>query len=283
MVVPDIRDSFASSIPKLVRSRRERIKRSNASWKAFRACKTSFKHTLPRTRHQHAASSKQLVDLYEVHLEAKLREVHGQYTLANAILSDSSVTSALPRQAAAYRSMHHQAMYKLMARLSQLKKRKASLAESLIGLAPGEIEAWIQSFLARSVAEITEQGHDDTRQEDEYGWRETNREDRSQRDVMILAICRLRHGKEVQGMRKINREQWPTYEQFWCPLSKRWFTLSHCSFLRITGAHIVPPRLSQDVLDALVGRGFDLKGPENCFPIVLEWEKDWALNKFALV
>ena len=74
----------------------------------------------------------------------------------------------------------------------------------------------------------------------------------------------------------INRRRWPMYKQFWCPLSQRWSS-------RITVAHIVPPRLSQYVLDALVDRGYDLKEPENCLPMIQEWEEDWALNNFAIV
>jgi len=271
-----VADAFASAIPQLVRSRTQRIRRSNASLRAFKACKKHFKHLLTLTRHQRAASNKKLVDLYEAHLEAKLREIHEQYTLASGILRDSFLPSRLLRPAAAYRSIHHRAIYRLMARLSQLKKRKVALAESLAGIDSKDVASWIQSFLARPVAEISHQGQDDTREVDRYGWRETNREDQVQRDVRTLAIHRLGHGKERKCMKKINGERWPTYKQFWCPLSQRWFA-------KITGAHIVPARVSQNVVDALVGRGFDLKGPENCFPMVQEWEEHWARNKFALV
>jgi len=248
-----VADAFASAIPQHVRSRSERIRRSNASWRAFKACKKHFKHAKTLIRHQRAASNKKLVDIYEAHLEARLHEVHEQYTLAGTILSDSSFSPPLLRQVSMYRRIHYRAMYKLMARLSQLKKRKSALAESLTGIESGNVTAWIQSFLARPVAEIMHQGQDGTREEERYGWRGTNREDRVQRDVRTLAICRLGHGKERKGIRKINGERWPTYKQFWCPLSQRWFS-------ETTGAHIVPPRLSQNILDALVGRGYDLKG-----------------------
>ena len=131
-----------------------------------------------------------------------------------------------------------------MAKLSQLKKRKGALTELLTGVGTRDVESWIQSFLVRPVAEITHQGQDGTRPVERYGWRETNREDQVQRAVRTLAIHRLGHGKERVGMRMINGEQWPTYEQVWCPLSQRWFTPSQGFFPRITGAYTVPSRLS---------------------------------------
>ena len=245
MVVPDINIPFASSMPQLVRSRIKRIRRSNPCWRrACKACKKHFKYKMIQTRHQRAIRIKKLVDLYEHHLEAKLREVHEQYTLARTILFDSALSSRLLRQVAAYRRIHHRPMYGLIARLSQLKKRKVALADSLIGLDSADVGSWTQSFLARPVAEITHQGQDDTREMDRYGWCATNREDQVQRDVRTLAIHKLGHGKERVGMRMINGEQWPTYEQVWCPLSQRWFTPSQGSFPRITGAYTVPSRLS---------------------------------------
>jgi len=65
MVLPDIRDSFASAIPQHLLSRNDRIRRSNAFLRAFKACKKHFKHIMTLTRHQRAASSKKLVDQYE--------------------------------------------------------------------------------------------------------------------------------------------------------------------------------------------------------------------------
>jgi len=152
--------SFALRIPQLVRSRSERIKRSNSTWKEFSACRKNFQNTAPSSCNQSVVKSKKLVDLYEAYLEARLREVHAQYILARNILArnilaDETLTSSLLKQVLAYKGKLHRHMYALMAKLSQLKKRKAALAESLTDLSGGELESWIQTFLARPVAEIT--------------------------------------------------------------------------------------------------------------------------------